>query len=129
MTAGIAAIVLFAGLAVGMTGIGGLLLVPALTVLGDLPLTQAVPASTLAFLFTGLAATAQMQWRRRAQRVVGAGAGADAGAAEHLAAPRLLGLQLTALLGAGIGAFSLSWLPGTVVHLALACLALASCSF
>lgn len=119
MTAGIAAIVLFAGLAVGMTGIGGLLVVPALSVLGNMPLTQAVPASTLAFLFTGLAATAHLQWRARHA--------ADARSpAPEPTLQRLTSLQLAALLGAGLGAFTLSALPTTGVHVALAILALLS---
>ncbi len=122
MTAGVLAIVLFAGLAVGMTGIGGLLLVPALTLVDGMPLARAVPASTFAFLFTGIAATLHLRWRRRATSIVATGHGDGEG-------PRpqgLLLLQIGALLGAAAGALTMRWLPTTAVHLALACLSLVS---
>ena len=57
MSAAVLALVLCAGLGIGMTGIGGVLVVPGLSALEGVPLTRAVPASTLAFLFTGIVAT------------------------------------------------------------------------
>lgn len=58
--------VLLAGGLIGATGIGGVLLVPALTQLEGVPLTQAVAASSLAFAFPALAA---LWWLRRAPTV------------------------------------------------------------
>ena len=117
MSAAVLALMLFAGLGIGMTGIGGVLVVPGLSALQDMPLTRAVPASTLAFLFTGIAATLKLQWQRRAA------AGTAAPQADRHA---LLALQIAALLGAGLGALTLRWLPATGMHLALALLALFS---
>ncbi len=116
MGAAVLALVLCAGLGIGMTGIGGVLVVPGLSALEGMPLTRAVPASTLAFLFTGIVATLKLQWQRRA-------AGASGPQVDRHA---LLALQTAALLGAALGAFSLRWLPATGMHLALALLALGS---
>ena len=117
MSAAVLALMLFAGLGIGMTGIGGVLVVPGLSALQDMPLTRAVPASTLAFLFTGIAATLKLQWQRRA---------ANATAAPQADRHALLALQVAALLGAALGALTLRWLPATGMHLALALLALFS---
>jgi uncharacterized membrane protein YfcA len=117
MTIAVIALTLFAGLCVGLTGIGGVLVVPGLSALEGMPLTRAVPASTLAFLFTGLVATWKLQARRRAAAAPGT-AGQDR--------PALLILQIAALLGAALGALSLRWVSGTGMHLALAVLALGS---
>lgn len=113
MGAAVLALVLCAGLGIGMTGIGGVLVVPGLSALEGMPLTRAVPASTLAFLFTGLVATLKLRRQR-------------ASAAQHADRQALPALQLAALLGAALGAFSLRWLPATGLHLALALLALGS---
>lgn len=120
MTPAVLAIVLFAGLAVGMTGIGGLLVVPALTALAGMPVARAVPATTLAFLFTGIAATLHLQWSRRASSLTRA--------TEPDGANRkgMLALQIAALLGAGVGAMTLTFLPAVGVQLALALLSLLS---
>ena len=117
MSAAVLALMLFAGLGIGMTGIGGVLVVPGLSALQDMPLTRAVPASTLAFLFTGIAATLKLQWQRRA---------ATGTAAPPSDRHALLALQIAALLGAALGALTLRWLPATGMHLALALLALFS---
>ena len=117
MSAAVLALMLFAGLGIGMTGIGGVLVVPGLSALQEMPLTRAVPASTLAFLFTGIAATLKLQWQRRA---------ANATAAPQADRHALLALQVAALLGAALGALTLRWLPATGMHLALALLALFS---
>ncbi len=121
MSAAVLALMLFAGLGIGMTGIGGVLVVPGLSALQDMPLTRAVPASTLAFLFTGIAATLKLQWQRRAANATGTGTAAPQ-ADRHA----LLALQVAALLGAALGALTLRWLPATGMHLALALLALFS---
>lgn len=57
-----AAAVLLAGWLIGATGIGGVLVVPVLTLQG-LPPQEAIAASALAFAFPGLAA---LYWLRRA---------------------------------------------------------------
>ncbi len=48
--------VVLAGWLIGATGIGGVLVVPALTRLGDLAVSQAIAASALGFAFPGAAA-------------------------------------------------------------------------
>ena len=123
MSAAVLALMLFAGLGIGMTGIGGVLVVPGLSALQEMPLTRAVPASTLAFLFTGIAATLKLQWQRRAANANATGTGTAAPQADRHA---LLALQVAALLGAALGALTLRWLPATGMHLALALLALFS---
>ena len=52
MTLIAALLVVLAGLAVGATSIGGILLVPALTVAADVPVHAAIAASNFSFLFT-----------------------------------------------------------------------------
>lgn len=117
MSAAVLALVLCAGLGIGMTGIGGVLVVPGLSALEGMPLTRAVPASTLAFLFTGIVATLKLQWQRRA---------ATGTTAPQTDRHALLVLQTAALLGAALGALTLRWLPATGMHFALALLALFS---
>jgi len=119
LTAGLLAVVLAAGLGIGMTGIGGVLVVPGLGMLGGVPITRAVPASTFAFLFTGVAALQHVQWARR--RAV-----ADATAPATLPPSALWALLVAALAGAGLGALSLRWLPALVLHSGVALLALGS---
>src|SRR5438046_10369963 len=53
--------VLLAGLAIGATGIGGILVVPVLTGLGGHAVLESIAASSCAFLFTGIVAF----WRQR----------------------------------------------------------------
>lgn len=118
MSVAIIVLVLCAGVCVGLTGIGGVAVVPGLSALADMPLTRAVPASTLAFLFTGLIATWRFRTARRATTAV-----PDAPpSARH----PLLAQQAAALLGAALGALSLPWVSGTGMHLALAALSLGS---
>lgn len=50
-----AGLVLLAGLAIGATSIGGVLVVPALSGVAGVPVREAVAASSFAFLLTGLA--------------------------------------------------------------------------
>lgn len=101
------ALVLLAGLAIGATSIGGVLVVPALTVVAGLPLPQAIAATSLAFLIVG-GWTLQQLWQRR--RALPAGLGA---------------LLLAALAGAVAGAWLVpqvpaAWVQGWVGALALA---------
>lgn len=112
-------LVLFAGLAVGMTSVGGVLLVPVLSAVDGVPLDRAVPAAVFAFLLTGCATAAHHLWAQQRARVSGR---------LPIAVPRarLLALQGAALLGAAAGALSLRWMSGTGLHLALALLALGS---
>lgn len=111
MTVAAALLVVFAGLAVGATSIGGILVVPALTSAAALPVGTAVAASSFSFLFTGLASIAM---RRNAGRT---GAAPDR---------PLLPLCAGALAGAAAGALTLSWLPSTAVRLGVALLAVLS---
>lgn len=64
MTVASLAAVIFAGILIGATGIGGVLVVPALIGLGDLAAPQAVTASSLAFGFPG----AMALWLLRHER-------------------------------------------------------------
>lgn len=101
-----AATTLVAGALIGATGIGGVLLVPALTQIEGLPLRAAVAASSLAFAFPGVAA---LWWLRLAEPSARAG---------------LLHLVAGALPGAWIGGqwvqtIQASWLLAGVAALAL----------
>lgn len=101
------ALVLLAGLAIGATSIGGVLVVPALTMMAGLPLPQAIAATSLAFLLVG-GWTLRQLWQRRS------------------ALPRgLPALLLAALAGAVVGAWLVpqvpaAWVKGWVGALALA---------
>jgi len=82
-----------AGLLIGATSIGGVLVVPALTAGLGIGLPQAIAASSFAFLITGLVAV--LHWRRPHLRL--------------RQAP--LPLMLSALLGAALGAAFAHLLP------------------
>jgi uncharacterized membrane protein YfcA len=152
MSALVLALIVVAGLAVGATSIGGILVVPVLTTLAGLPVAQAVPASTFGFLFTGIAA---MVWLRRRQAREAAGteaagteaagteaAGTEAaagngagpvaaararpGAAGAASTAQPMALYGWALLGAALGALTLQWLPATAAQLGVAALAIVS---
>lgn len=102
-TASILAVVL-AGWLIGATGVGGVLVVPALTRLGDVAVPQAIAASALGFAFPGAAALWLL--RRDPDKAEGSGAlvlgalpGALAGAGlVHLLEPRALLLLVAALV-------------------------------
>lgn len=111
MNAAVAAIVLLAGLAVGATSIGGVLVVPALTALAGLPIQEAIAVSNFSFLFIGVAAF--WQARRSAHFDATANAGA-------------LGFAIAALFGAALGAASLHWLPTSWMRSVVAVVALGS---
>jgi uncharacterized membrane protein YfcA len=108
MLMSVAAAALLAGMMIGLTGIGGVLVVPALTELAGIRLERAIGTSMLCFFCAGVFAAAAHLRRVR------------------LDAPRLLALALAAALGALAGSASLDWLPGRAVRLFIALLALAS---
>jgi uncharacterized membrane protein YfcA len=99
---------LIAGLLIGLTGIGGVLLVPVLTQVGGIPLDRAIAASMLGFVLAGVyAAFVHLRRARLETRPV-------------------VALCLAAAAGAVAGAATLDWLPGTAVRLFIALLCLAS---
>lgn len=100
-------LIVVAGAAIGATGIGGVLVVPALTLLAGQDVLAAVAASSFAFAATGAAAL----WRSPAPGA---------------AAPRLRWLHGTALLGALVGAAVAPAFPPQVLGGGIAALALAS---
>jgi uncharacterized membrane protein YfcA len=104
----VAATALIAGLLIGLTGIGGVLLVPVLTQAAAVPLDRAIAASLLAFLLAGFYA-AFVHLRRA-----------------RLEARPVAVLCVAAAAGAAAGAATLDWLPGSAVRLFIALLCLAS---
>jgi uncharacterized membrane protein YfcA len=106
MLLAVALLIVVAGAAIGATGIGGVLVVPALTLVGGHDVLTAVAASSFAFAATGAAAL----WR------------SPAGAA----GPRLRWLHVSALLGALAGAAIAPAFPPQVLGGVIAGLALAS---
>jgi len=104
----VGATALVAGLLIGLSGIGGVLLVPVLTGAAGVPLERAVAACMFAFLFSGLYA-ALIHLRRARPPARG-----------------LVALCVAAAAGAALGAATLDRLPETGVRLFIAALALAS---
>jgi uncharacterized membrane protein YfcA len=104
----VGATALAAGLLVGLTGIGGVLLVPVLTGVAGLALERAVPACMFGFLFSSLYA-AFIHLRRA-----------------RLSARPVAALCVAAACGAALGAATLEGLPELGVRLFVAALALAS---
>ena len=104
----VAAAVLAAGLMIGLTGVGGVLVVPALTALGNVQLERAIAASLLGFLIAGTPAALVHLRRNKVPlgRALALGGGAGAGALA--------------------GAFTLEQLPAPAVRLFIAVLATAS---
>ena len=108
MTLAVAGAALVAGVLIGLTGIGGVLVVPALTEFGGVPVDSAVAASMMGFLIGGtLAAAAHL----RRVRVDGT---------------RVAALALTAAVGAAAGTASLGLVPATALRLFIAFLSVAS---
>ena len=97
--------VLLAGLAIGATSIGGVLVVPVLGTLAQVDPGRAVAAASLGFAFTGAAA-----WWMTPRHTAG-GSWVLGG---------------SALVGAALGAFTLAWLPAGGVRLAVGLIALGS---
>lgn len=111
MTAIVAALVLVAGLSIGATSVGGVLVVPVLTGLGHVASHEAVAAASFGFGFAGLAAFA----------------GRGTIAAD---APRLgWGGLVSAFSGAALGAYTLAWLPGRTIVQVVGAVALVSGAF
>jgi uncharacterized protein len=108
LTLFIALAVVAAGLLIGVIGIGGVLVVPVLTEAGKTPVTTAIAASMCGFLFTGFVALAV---QRREMTLLSRDAWA---------------LNVAALLGAAVGAWSIDWLPVSLVKLMVAAVAVAS---
>lgn len=104
----LAAVALVAGVLVGLTSIGGVLLVPALTELEGLAVERAVAASLLACLLAG-AVAAFVHLRRT-----------------RLDAALLAVLCAAAGLGAAAGAAALGAVPAAAVRLLVAALAVSS---
>ena len=104
----VAATALIAGLLIGLTGVGGVLLVPVLTQVLGIPVDRAIAASLLGFLVAGIVAAFVHLRRARLE-------------------PRpLVVLCLAAGTGALIGAATLDWLPAPAVRLFIALLAMLS---
>ncbi|HVL37014.1 MAG TPA: sulfite exporter TauE/SafE family protein [Burkholderiales bacterium] len=108
MSLAIATAALLAGALMGLTGIGGVLVVPALTEFGGIGVDNAVAASMMGFLIGGTVAAVVHLRRTRIP-------GADVAV-----------LALAAGLGSAAGTASLGVLPSTAVRLFIAFLALAS---
>jgi uncharacterized membrane protein YfcA len=101
-------ICLIVGVLIGAIGIGGVLLVPALTLVADIGVHQAVPVCTLSFLATGIigvivyARHGSIQW------------------------PKVIWLCLGAVPGAFLGSISLLSIPAAAVMLLIAMLMVVS---
>jgi uncharacterized membrane protein YfcA len=99
---------LVAGLLIGITGIGGVLVVPALTEAAQVPLDRAIAASMFAFLLTGGVAAALHLGRAPLPRAT------------------LIALCVSAAAGALAGAATLDALPAAAVRIFIAILAIVS---
>jgi uncharacterized membrane protein YfcA len=77
---------LASGLLIGCIGIGGVVLVPALVFIGGIPIHRAIPAALLAYIVSGLVATAifarekSIRWSMAAWLCIAAAPAAFAGA-------------------------------------------------
>ena len=107
------AIGLGTGWLIGAIGVGGVLLVPALVLIGGMGVEAATPVASLSFLFTGITGTVAYSLHGRLSRrvviwlTVGAAPGAMAGAATNVAlSPRLITIAIAvALVAAASWAF------------------------
>ena len=93
---------------IGATSIGGMLLGPALNIVGDVPIHMALPSCMFAFIFAG---------------VIGGFFFTRGGTTLRR---NLAGLMLGSGLGAFAGSFALAYLPSLVVQLILAAVCIAS---
>lgn len=109
---GLAGAVLFVGALIGATGIGGVLLVPILTYLGDVAVHLAIASCNFSYLFTGLVGTAlyarkgSISWGMGLWLALGAMPGAYLGAfaLPHLSSGTLLALIALLIVLSGINA-------------------------
>jgi uncharacterized membrane protein YfcA len=104
----VAAAALLAGFLGGLTGIGGVILVPALTEFAEVPIDVAIATAMFAFIFSGSLA-AYLNLRRVKLGLVPVAA-----------------LCIAAALGALLGTMTLDWLPGRLVRLFVAAAAMVS---
>jgi uncharacterized membrane protein YfcA len=115
---------LVSGLMIGCIGIGGVILVPALVFIADVPIQISIPAAMLAYILSGLVATAvfahnkSIRWSMAAWLCLGATPTAFAGAwAVSVVNPRLLEACLGLLtFFSGINALRTQAADGTVEH-------------
>jgi uncharacterized protein len=103
-----ALLVVLAGVGIGATSIGGVLVVPALTAVAGVPIASAVAASSLGFVMTGAWTFAKVR--------------ADVGATYAAHIP----MFVAALVGAILGAYLVQQVPATWVRAWIGVLALAS---
>ncbi|MFT5220503.1 MAG: putative membrane protein YfcA [Planctomycetota bacterium] len=95
---------LVVGLLIGAVGVGGVLLVPALTYLGQISVHQAIPACMLSFLFSGVIATmvfayhGSIHWKMVGWLTAGAIPAAFLGSVLLLSIPASFVLSLIAVL-------------------------------
>jgi len=109
ITLGILALALVSGLLIGCVGIGGVILVPSLS-LGGVPVHEAIAASMFCYLFAGGVATwiyareGSIEWRSAGRLSAGAMPGAFAGSvlAQAASADMLLVLIGVAVLLSGL---------------------------
>jgi len=115
---------LVSGLMIGCIGIGGVILVPALVWLGNVPIQSGIPAAMLAYIMAGLIATAvfarnkSIDWSMAAWLCAGAAPTAFIGAwAVSIASPQLLeaGLGLLTFLS-GLNALRGRHTDGAPAH-------------
>ena len=104
----VAATALLAGLLIGLTGIGGILMLPVLTQVAGVPLDRAIAASLLALLMSGLYAAITHLGR------------------ERLPLRPVAVLCICAAAGALAGAASLDAIPGAALRLFIAALCIGS---
>jgi uncharacterized membrane protein YfcA len=123
-------LVLAAGIAIGITGVGGVLIVPVLAGAGRFEVGAAVAAASTAFLFPGLQAWWQTASPRRGQAATGSPVVASGAAADGMAAaasPALaIAMPAAAFAGALAGAFASHVVEGAVMRVAIAAVALMS---
>ncbi len=101
---------LVVGLLIGSVGVGGVLLVPLLTVAFGIDVRVAIATCLFAYVFSGVASTllyarrGSIPWRPAAWMVAGGIPGAAAGAVAVVAAPVALlkGLIAALMIGAGL---------------------------
>jgi uncharacterized protein len=104
----VAAAALLAGFLGGLTGIGGVIVVPALTEFAQVPIDVAIGTTLFAFIFSGSLA-AYLNLRK-----------------VQLGLVPVAALCIAAALGALLGTMTLDWLPGRLVRLFVAGAAIVS---